>query len=32
MDQGYTTMKMKVIGYWATTALLAFSVVYGTWS
>src|SRR5438128_11584285 len=29
MDEGGATMKMKVIGYWVTTALLSFAVVSG---
>src|SRR6266704_6758345 len=29
MDAGDTTMKIKPIGYWATTAFLAFAVVSG---
>src|SRR6266581_2663985 len=30
MDAGDTSMKIKLIGYWATTAFLAFSVVAGS--
>ena len=29
MDAGDTTMKIKLIGYWATTAFLAFAVLSG---
>ncbi len=29
MDEGDVTMKLKVLGYWATTALVAFAVLSG---